>query len=37
MFETPVKGSQYPAALSFLMGQGKLTRTSPSASSTPPR
>ncbi len=26
MFETPVKGSQYPAALSFLMGQGKLTK-----------
>lgn len=25
MFETLVKGSQYPAALSFLMGQGKLT------------
>ncbi len=26
MFETPVKNSQYPAALSFLMGQGKLTK-----------
>lgn len=26
MFETAVKGSQYPAALSFLMGQGKLTK-----------
>jgi outer membrane lipoprotein carrier protein len=26
MFETPVKGSQYPAALSFLMGQGKLQK-----------
>lgn len=26
MFETPVKGSQYPAALAFLMGQGKLTK-----------
>jgi outer membrane lipoprotein carrier protein len=26
MFETPVKSSQYPAALSFLMGQGQLTR-----------
>ena len=26
MFETPVKGSQYPAALSFLMGQGQLTK-----------
>jgi outer membrane lipoprotein carrier protein len=26
MFETSVKGSQYPAALSFLMGQGKLTK-----------
>jgi outer membrane lipoprotein carrier protein len=25
MYETPVKGSQYPAALSFLIGQGKLT------------
>ena len=26
LFETPVKNSQYPAALSFLMGQGKLTK-----------
>jgi outer membrane lipoprotein carrier protein len=26
MFETPVKGSQYPAALSFLMGKGQLTK-----------
>ncbi len=26
MFETAVKGSQYPAALAFLMGQGKLTK-----------
>ncbi|MFO0756940.1 MAG: outer membrane lipoprotein carrier protein LolA [Byssovorax sp.] len=26
MFETPVKGSQYPAALAFLMGQGKLLK-----------
>jgi outer membrane lipoprotein carrier protein len=26
VFETPVKGSQYPAALSFLMGQGQLTK-----------
>lgn len=26
MFETPVKSSQYPAALSFLMGQGQLTK-----------
>jgi len=24
MFETPVKNSQYPAALAFLMGTGKL-------------
>src|SRR5690349_8896655 len=26
MYETPVKGSQYPAALSFLVGQGQLTK-----------
>lgn len=26
MYETPVKGSQYPAALSFLIGQGQLTK-----------
>ena len=26
VFETPVKGSQYPAALSFLMGQGQLQK-----------
>jgi len=26
LFEMPVKNSQYPAALSFLMGQGKLTK-----------
>lgn len=26
MFETPVKGSQYPAALAFLMGKGQLTK-----------
>ena len=26
LFETPVKKSQYPAALSFLMGQGQLTK-----------
>lgn len=26
MYETPVKGSQYPAALAFLMGQGQLTK-----------
>ena len=26
MFETPVKNSQYPAALSFLMGKGQLTK-----------
>ncbi len=26
MYESSVKGSQYPAALSFLMGQGKLTK-----------
>jgi outer membrane lipoprotein carrier protein len=26
MYETPVKGSQYPAALSFLVGQGKLQK-----------
>jgi outer membrane lipoprotein carrier protein len=26
MFETPMKGSQYPAALAFLMGQGQLTK-----------
>jgi outer membrane lipoprotein carrier protein len=26
MFESPVKGSQYPAALSFLMGKGQLTK-----------
>ncbi len=26
VFETPVKGSQYPAALSFLMGEGQLLR-----------
>jgi outer membrane lipoprotein carrier protein len=26
MYETPVKGSQYPAALSFLVGQGKLMK-----------
>src|SRR5262249_35735313 len=26
MFETPVKNSQYPAALAFLMGTGKLTK-----------
>jgi outer membrane lipoprotein carrier protein len=26
MYETPVKGSQYPAALSFLVGQGKLLK-----------
>lgn len=26
MYETPVKSSQYPAALAFLMGTGKLTQ-----------
>src|SRR6185436_2649379 len=26
MFETPVKNSQYPAALAFLMGTGSLTK-----------
>jgi outer membrane lipoprotein carrier protein len=26
MFETPVKNSQYPAALSFLMGKGQLAK-----------
>jgi len=26
MYVTPVKGSQYPAALSFLLGQGQLTK-----------
>lgn len=26
MYETPVKNSQYPAALAFLMGTGKLTK-----------
>lgn len=26
MFETPVKSSQYPAALAFLLGTGKLTK-----------
>ena len=26
MFETPVKNSQYPAALAFLMGKGQLTK-----------
>ena len=26
MFETSVKGSQYPAALAFLMGKGQLTK-----------
>lgn len=26
MYETPVKSSQYPAALSFLIGQGQLTK-----------
>lgn len=26
LFETPVKKSQYPAALAFLMGQGQLTK-----------
>lgn len=26
MWETPVKGSQYPAALSFLMGKGNLVK-----------
>lgn len=27
MFEQPVTGSQYPAALAFLMGQGELTKS----------
>jgi outer membrane lipoprotein carrier protein len=27
MFEQPVNGSQYPAALAFLMGQGNLTKS----------
>ncbi len=26
MYETPVKKSQYPAALSFLLGEGKLAK-----------
>jgi outer membrane lipoprotein carrier protein len=26
MFESPVKGSQYPAALAFLMGTGQLVK-----------
>jgi outer membrane lipoprotein carrier protein len=26
MYETPVKGSQYPAALAFLMGKGQLVK-----------
>ena len=36
MFEQPVNKSQYPAALSFLMGQGELLSRSACACSIPP-